>query len=466
MNTGFRRGLLGGVVLLGAATLATMGVAGLAPLPEAAIARAPAATAPAAGQPTAAMAGAATMVGAATRSSGAGGDSDPAIALANQPLTSPPLNRQIEVSSGDTLMDLLLRSDIDRQTANSAVAALRDVYDPRRLRVGQQVDLRFARDETDTDDPSSLVLQAMVLPLSYDREARVERTAVGGYAAAEVAIELESAPGYGTALIESSLLGAGGKAGIPQDVMAELVRIYSFDVDFQRDLRTGDDFEVFYESFVGDSGDVVHNGDVLYARLTLSGTPLYLYRFESADGTVDYFNQNGESVRKALMKTPIDGARLSSTFGPRRHPVLGYTRMHQGADFAAPTGTPVYAAGDGVVEMAGTNGGYGRYVRIRHNGSYDTAYAHLSRIAVSAGKRVRQGQVIGYVGTSGLSTGPHLHYEVMHNGIRVNPLGLKLPTGKTLTGSELAAFHSVRQNIDQEIAGLPRAATVARNRTP
>jgi murein DD-endopeptidase MepM/ murein hydrolase activator NlpD len=431
MGAGVWQVLLGGVVLIGAASLGTMGGARLTP---------------------------------PVPNSGLGESAISALAGASDDLADP-LARQIHVGSGDTLMGLLLQSGIDRQSAHDAIVALQTVYDPRRLRVGQELALRFAPDSTGYRAEAPLLLHSLVLPISYDREAQVERTTDGVFAAAEIKIPLQNVSVYAIATIESSLLGAGREAEIPSDILTDLVHIYSFDVDFQRDIRSGDDFEVLYESLVSETGEVVHYGNVLYARLSLSGTPLRLYRFESADGAIDYYNEKSESVRKALMKTPIDGARLSSTFGPRRHPVLGYTRMHQGADFAAPTGTPIFAAGDGVIELAGTNGGYGRYVRIRHNGSYNTSYAHMSRIAdgVSAGVRVRQGQIIGYVGTSGVSTGPHLHYEVHFNGEKVNPLGLKLPTGKTLEGSELAAFQSERQVIDHQVAGMPKVATLANN---
>ena len=210
-------------------------------------------------------------------------------------------------------------------------------------------------------------------------------------------------------------------------------------------------------------GVVVNNGEIQYAKLTLRGTELPLYRFETPEGNLDYFNTKGESVRKALMKTPIDGARLSSRFGNRKHPILGYTRLHAGVDFAAPRGTPIYAAGDGTVTVAGTNGGYGKYIKIRHNGTYSTAYAHLNGYArgVRKGKRVRQGQVIGYVGSTGRSTGPHLHYEIHRNGKQINPLGLKLPSGEKLKGQTLEAFLSLRDTVDRQFALLSDPRQVA-----
>ena len=220
---------------------------------------------------------------------------------------------------------------------------------------------------------------------------------------------------------------------------------------------------MFFERLHDDLGRPVKEGNLLYANLTLSGTALRLYRYEDADGIIDYYNEHGHSVRKALLRTPVDGARLSSGFGMRRHPILGYSRMHQGIDFAAPSGTPIKAAGDGVIEVAGRDGGYGNYVRIRHNSEHKTAYGHLSRFAsgIRPGVRVRQGQTIGYVGSTGQSTGPHLHYEVMVNNAQVNPMSLRLPTGKVLAGLDLAVFLELRQRVDGEMAATPVLGALA-----
>jgi len=216
-----------------------------------------------------------------------------------------------------------------------------------------------------------------------------------------------------------------------------------------------------FERFHDDSGEAVKLGNILFAALTLSGTEYRLYRHTMKDGTVDYFNQHGDSVKKALLRTPIDGAKLTSGFGARRHPILGYTRMHRGVDFGAPAGTPVMAAGDGVIEKAGINSGYGNYVAIRHNGQFKTAYAHLSRFGkgISPGRRVRQGDIIGYVGSTGLSTGPHLHYEVLQNDEQVNPTGVRLPTGIKLKGPDLTLFAAARARLELQMAATPLLAT-------
>jgi murein DD-endopeptidase MepM/ murein hydrolase activator NlpD len=237
-------------------------------------------------------------------------------------------------------------------------------------------------------------------------------------------------------------------------------------VDFQRDLQPGDRIEALYEVHLARDGAVAKTGEVLAARFAVKGGELALYRFRLPDGSVDWFDARGESVRKALLKTPVDGARLSSRFGLRRHPILGYSMMHRGADFAAPTGTPVMAAGDGVVELAGVNGAYGNYVRLRHDERRRTAYAHLSRFAegLRPGRRVRQGQTIGYVGSTGRSTGPHLHYEVLIDGEQVDPMSLQLPTGRKLEGRLLADFQRARSELDRRLnaaASPSRTASAA-----
>jgi murein DD-endopeptidase MepM/ murein hydrolase activator NlpD len=238
--------------------------------------------------------------------------------------------------------------------------------------------------------------------------------------------------------------------------------MFSWDVDFQRDLRAGDGFETMFEEVsLEDGSGAVRGGDVLYAGLTLSGEILDAYRFEVEDGEVEYFDRTGRSLRKFLMRTPVDGARLSSGFGMRRHPILGYSRMHKGVDFAAPSGTPIYAAGAGRVVSAGRNGGYGNYIRLRHSGEYSTAYAHLSRFAkgIRAGSRIQQGQVIGYVGTTGRSTGPHLHYEILRNDAQINPLSVRQPPNTQLAGADLERFRAEVGRIDQLRAELARGDT-------
>jgi len=367
-------------------------------------------------------------------------------------------NRTIEVAEGDTLLDLLTRAGAEANDAQAAIRALRPLYDPRRLKIGQEVALVFAEAPDERPRLVEIAIAASV------EQAVVARIAEDGFSAETVARPLTRASAVLAAEIEDSLYLSAKRAGAPAPVILELIRLYSYDIDFQRDLQPGDRIEALYETHVGADGAVAKTGDVLAARFAVKGGELALYRFRLPDGSVDWFDAKGESVRKALLKTPIDGARLSSRFGLRRHPILGYSLMHRGADFAAPSGTPVMAAGDGVVELAGVNGAYGNYLRLRHDERHRTAYAHLARFAegLRPGRRVRQGQVIGYVGSTGRSTGPHLHYEVLLDGEQVNPMGLQLPTGRKLDGRMLADFQRVRADLDRRLdAGPPPARTAA-----
>jgi murein DD-endopeptidase MepM/ murein hydrolase activator NlpD len=247
--------------------------------------------------------------------------------------------------------------------------------------------------------------------------------------------------------------------------MIQMIRAFSYDVDFQRDVHPGDGFTVMYEREFTEDGAPAREGEVVFASLSLSGKEMALYRYTTRDGETDYFNRRGESVRKALLRTPVDGARISSTFGMRRHPILGYSKMHKGVDFAAPTGTPIYAAGNGTIEEAGPKGAYGNYIRVRHNREIATAYAHLSRISkdVRRGAKVRQGDVIGFVGTTGRSTGPHLHYEVLRNGRQANPMSVDLPTGIVLAGRDLTAFKEMVGKVEVQFAELMTERQVAQN---
>ena len=243
------------------------------------------------------------------------------------------------------------------------------------------------------------------------------------------------------------------EAGISELVINEIIRIYSFEVDFQRDIHEGDYFEALFTRRKNDQGKTVQIDDPEYLVLSSRGTPLTYYLY-SNDEFSEYFDENGKGMTKSLMKTPINGARLSSSYGMRKHPISGYNKMHKGVDFAAPTGTPIFAAGNGVVEFVGRNGGYGNYIRIRHDSTYKTAYAHLNgfKKGVYEGVRVKQGDIIGFVGSTGKSTGPHLHYEIIVNGKQVNPATLKLPSGRKLNDQQLEELKKLVVLKDQEIA--------------
>ncbi len=253
--------------------------------------------------------------------------------------------------------------------------------------------------------------------------------------------------------ITNNLYSSATSSGMEPGIIIEFARIFGFEVDFQRDIRKGDKFQVMYERYLDDRSKIVKTGKILYAFLDVNNQKIKLYRFEEKND-FDFYDIKGRSIRKALMKTPINGARLSSPFGNRKHPILGFTKHHNGTDFAAPTGTPIMASGNGTVIKAGWCGNGGNCVRIRHNTSYTTGYGHMSKIATKTGRRVRQGQIIGYVGNTGMSTGPHLHYTVSHNGKFINSQKLKLPSGKILSGEERKKFEIQRIKLDVSLGEL------------
>ena len=254
---------------------------------------------------------------------------------------------------------------------------------------------------------------------------------------------------YKENVILQSLYKSAIEKRIPANVIVDFAGIYGFQVDFQRDIRKKDSFQILYEVFTNDSGKVVENGNIIFANLKLSGQNIPLYYFDKKNSE-GHYDKNGKSIKKALMKTPINGARLSSSFGMRKHPIDGFNKMHRGTDFAAPMGTPIMASGDGVIKKAGWCGGGGNCVVIKHNTTYQTVYAHMSKFAngIRNGVRVKQGQTIGYVGSTGKSTGPHLHYEVIVNGKRINSQTLKLPSGKILKGEDRKLFETKKIRID------------------
>jgi murein DD-endopeptidase MepM/ murein hydrolase activator NlpD len=255
--------------------------------------------------------------------------------------------------------------------------------------------------------------------------------------------------------IKNNLYSSAIKAGIEPNIIVEFARIYGFEIDFQRDIRKDDWFEIYYERFVDDNGVVKDTGKIIYASMHVNNRDINLYNFNEKN-SVGYYDLNGKSIVKSLMKTPINGARLSSSFGNRKHPILGYTKLHTGTDFAARSGTPIMASGSGTVTRARWCGGGGNCIKIKHNSTYQTVYAHMKNFAkgIKEGKKVRQGQVIGYVGSTGMSTGPHLHYEVIVNGKKVNSQKLKLPSGKILKGEERKIFEIARIKIDLKLDEL------------
>ena len=256
--------------------------------------------------------------------------------------------------------------------------------------------------------------------------------------------------------IKSSLYSAAIKSKIEPNIIVEFARIFGFEVDFQRDIRKGDWFEILYERFEDDNNIVQDTGKIIYASMFVNGAEINLYNFKDGSGDIGFYDLKGKSIVKSLMKTPINGARLSSSYGMRKHPILGYNKMHRGTDFAAPSGTPIMASGAGKIIRARWCGGGGNCVKIKHNSTYQTVYAHMKSFArgIKEGRRVKQGQIIGYVGSTGMSTGPHLHYEVIVNGKKVNSQRLKLPSGKILKGKTREEFELARIKIDLKLSEL------------
>jgi murein DD-endopeptidase MepM/ murein hydrolase activator NlpD len=365
----------------------------------------------------------------------------------------------ILIAENDTLYDILEARGVATSEAVAIARALAEVFPPQDLRAGQELTLA-----SDRDEDANPVVRELVL-MTRAGEFAVSRLAGGGFAAtARPIAESELEHRRALAAIKGSLYGTARAQGVPDPIIVRMMRTHSYDVDFQREIHPGDLFEVFYAAGGNGVDGSAARGQLLYSSLATNGKTRSYYRFTDEGGVTDFYDESGTSAKKPLMKTPINGARISSGFGMRKHPILGYTKLHGGTDFAAPAGTPILAAGDGVVEAAGRNGGYGTYVKLKHKSGLATAYAHMSGLAraMNPGKRVRQGDVIGYVGSSGQATGPHLHYEVHLDGRKVNPLTVKVAGGgRRLEGAELAAFEAERNRIDELRAGAPVEALVA-----
>ncbi|TAD87816.1 MAG: M23 family metallopeptidase [Alphaproteobacteria bacterium] len=372
------------------------------------------------------------------------------------PSASAQTEERLALKRNETLVQVLMRAGATSGEAHEIAASLRPLVDLRDLAIGQEFVITRP---TDAETEGSRLSRVSFRP-SPDRDAVVERLGAGAWAANIIPRRLERETVRVSGTITHSLARAADQSGLPAELLVEMVRQFSYDVDFQRDIQPGDRFDVVFERLRDPDGEVVRAGPLVAASLTLSGQAQRIFRFTPRGGEPEYFGPGGAAVRKALLKTPIDGARLTSRFGMRNHPILGFSRMHAGVDFGAPTGTPVQAAGDGVVERVSHEPrGYGNLVRIRHSGEFATLYAHLSRFGpgIRPGQRVRQGQVIGFVGSTGLSTGPHLHYEVHRAGRPVNPTALRMPTGRSLTGPDLRSFQAHVAEQNQRWEAMPMA---------
>jgi murein DD-endopeptidase MepM/ murein hydrolase activator NlpD len=366
--------------------------------------------------------------------------------------------QKVTVRAGDTLIALLQAQNVDVEDAHVVVKALKDVWDPKNLKLGQELYL-IKSSLPDTEAEEADAVEGIYFRPDPETDVLVYREDES-FTAEKLGRTLQKTVAYGGSVIDSSLFEAGDDAGVPMGVMIKMIRAFSYDVDFQRDLKNGDKFEIVFEKYVDDKGEAARTGNILYASLLLSGKERRIYSYENQEGEQAFYDRFGMSIKKALLKTPVDNVRMSSGFGMRFHPILGYSKMHKGVDFAASIGTPIHAAGNGIIAEAGPNGAYGNYVKIRHNSEFATAYAHMSafRKGIKEGMRVKQGDVIGYVGTTGRSTGPHLHYEVLVKGEQANPSSLKLPTAEQLTGKELVAFKNRLSQIDMKLIAMRRPA--------
>ena len=357
-----------------------------------------------------------------------------------------------KIKSGETFDKILKGYSIDKEQVKAIKENLSKKTDINKLNTKQKIQI--------TVDQTNNKIKEFIFQISNTEKIILSQTnEISKFNEEVLVLKLSKKIIYNENIILQSLYKAATDQNIPPNTIIEFARIYGFQVDFQRDIRKGDSFQLMYEIFVDKNDKIIQTGEILFANLKLSGQDNSLYYFDKKN-VQGHYNKNGKSVQKALMKTPINGARLSSSFGMRKHPIDGFNKMHRGTDFAAPKGTPIMASGNGIVKKAGWCGGGGNCVKIKHNSTYETVYAHMSKFArgIKKGVRVKQGQTIGYVGSTGKSTGPHLHYEVIVNGKRVNSQKLKLPSGKVLKGKDREIFETNKIKLDvlksEKIIGL------------
>ena len=351
------------------------------------------------------------------------------------------IEKELVVEKGDTFISLLTDLGMNYSEAHGIFTTLKKIYNPANLRIGQKIWVSLTQD---SQTNSLISLNSLVIEPKVGHRYILEKNNQNQYIAKAEKDELLEEVNSATGTISGSLSVSMRKQGVPNKIIAKFSNLFGAAVDFRRDVKNGDKFEVIYENHITPSGEVVKTGNIIYAGLILRKDKLELYRFRDAKGNIDYYNEKGLAMKRTLHRKPLafQNARISSPFGKRRHPILKRVLIHWGVDYAAPKGTAIYAAGDGVVQVAKYNGGYGNYIKIRHNSEYSTAYGHMQKFAkgMRPGVRVKQGQVIGYVGSTGRSTGPHLHYEVVQNGRRVNPLKIKAAAGENLKGNNLKKF--------------------------
>ena len=366
-------------------------------------------------------------------------------------VNSPFLYNNYEIKKGDTMQKILRSYKIKNSEIQNIIGQYKKYVNSKQLLVGNKVEITIKK--TPKNKENSII--RISVPITKSTTVEIKKDEEGKIISEKFITKLYKRKVLAENVIKKSLYASAVNAKINPETIIEFARIFGFEIDFQRDIRKNDYFKIVYDKYLDENGTFVKSGSILYAHMSVNGREITLYKFGD-DKDYGYFDIHGKSVEKALMKTPINGARLSSSFGMRKHPILGYNKMHKGTDFAAPEGTPIMASGSGTVVLAKWCGGGGNCIKIKHNSTYETIYAHMKAFArgIKSGKKVRQGQIIGYVGSTGMSTGPHLHYEVIVNGKKVNSQKLKLPSGKTLKNEERKKFEIHRIKTDVLIAEL------------
>ncbi|MBM3590106.1 MAG: M23 family peptidase [Alphaproteobacteria bacterium] len=369
-----------------------------------------------------------------------------------------------QIKNGDTLLKILADVGAEDQDVFSIIGALKKIKSSQNLSIGSQITITYRSiDDEESSDQNAkrkVVISNVTIPQSVEENIVITRKNDGSYDARELKVKLLRYNSRYFGVIKNGLYIDGVEAGISPNAMMNMITLYGYDIDFQRDIHSGDKFEMLVESFYDENGKKVRDGNVLFSSLTLQNRKIEIYMHKITDGDktrVEYFDVKGNSIKKSLLRTPINGARVSSGFGMRRHPILGYSKMHKGVDFAAPIGTPILAAGSGTIVYMSPKGGYGNYVQIKHNPDYSTAYGHASRFSkrFRVGSKVKQGDVVAYVGNTGRSTGPHLHFELIYRGSQVNPSKVKATSGIKLVGKELVRFEASKNEIDRYRKNTP-----------
>jgi murein DD-endopeptidase MepM/ murein hydrolase activator NlpD len=366
-------------------------------------------------------------------------------------IRSPYANINYTIKGGDSVQKILKELNLKNTEIQQIIKEYKKYSSINKLLPGNKIDIVIKKNITNKDN--SII--KFSIPITKSTTVEINRDEMGSINSQKIITQLYKKQVLAENVIKNSLYKSATDAKINSSTIIEFARIFGFEIDFQRDIRKNDYFQIVYDKFFDENGVFIKSGAIYYAYMSVNGREITLYRFGN-DKNYSYFDINGKSVEKALMKSPINGARLSSPFGMRKHPILGFNKKHNGTDFAAPSGTPIMASGSGTIIAAKWCGGGGNCIKIKHNSTYTTVYAHMKNFAkgMKAGKKVRQGEIIGYVGSTGMSTGPHLHYEVHVNKKTVNSQKLKLPSGKILKGDEREKFEIERIKTDVLIADL------------